>query len=88
MWHAAEGLMPHACSQMRVLASGWVSPRDDGDRGDDTGAPCAMVRIREKLANFEASARVYSVDELPRSTMGKMQKNVMRDRHSGLRGGT
>lgn len=47
-----------------------------------------MVRIREKLANFEASARVYSVDELPRSTMGKMQKNVMRDRHSGLRGGT
>jgi malonyl-CoA/methylmalonyl-CoA synthetase len=36
--------------------------------------------LREKLANFKVPKRVYFVDELPRNTMGKVQKNVLRDR--------
>jgi len=34
---------------------------------------------REKLANFKQPKRIEFVPELPRNTMGKVQKNVMRD---------
>ncbi len=36
--------------------------------------------IKEKLANFKVPKQVYVVDALPRNTMGKVQKNQLRDR--------
>ena len=37
-----------------------------------------------KLAKFKMPKRVFIVDELPRNTMGKVQKNILRDKYSKL----
>ncbi len=37
-----------------------------------------------KLARFKLPKRVFFVDELPRNTMGKVQKNVLREQHKDL----
>ena len=39
--------------------------------------------LKSRLANFKVPKRVFLVDELPRNTMGKVQKNVLRERYSG-----
>jgi malonyl-CoA/methylmalonyl-CoA synthetase len=50
-------------------------------RGQATATEGAIVAaLRERLANFKVPKRVYFVDELPRNTMGKVQKNALRDR--------
>jgi malonyl-CoA/methylmalonyl-CoA synthetase len=50
-------------------------------RGEVPATEGAIVAaLREKLANFKVPKRVYFVDELPRNTMGKDQKNVLRER--------
>ncbi len=36
--------------------------------------------LKDNLANFKVAKRVHFVDALPRNTMGKVQKNVLRDR--------
>ncbi|WP_448189404.1 malonate--CoA ligase [Azospirillum sp. sgz301742] len=36
---------------------------------------------KEQLANFKVPKRVFFLDELPRNTMGKVQKNLLRDRY-------
>lgn len=36
--------------------------------------------LKSKIANFKVPKRVYFVEELPRNTMGKVQKNVLRER--------
>ncbi len=35
--------------------------------------------IKDKLANFKVPKNIYFLDELPRNTMGKVQKNILRD---------
>ncbi len=37
-----------------------------------------------RLAKFKLPKRVLFVDELPRNTMGKVQKNVLRDTYAKL----
>ncbi|PWC88465.1 malonyl-CoA synthase, partial [Azospirillum sp. TSH100] len=45
----------------------------------------AVIRIcREQLANFKVPKAVVFSDELPRNTMGKVQKNLLREAHKGL----
>ncbi len=39
--------------------------------------------LKSRLANFKVPKRVFVVEELPRNTMGKVQKNVLRERYSG-----
>jgi len=36
--------------------------------------------IKEKLANFKVPKQVFLIDTLPRNTMGKVQKNELRER--------
>ncbi|WP_374659521.1 AMP-binding protein [Phenylobacterium sp.] len=42
-----------------------------------------IAALREKLAAFKAPKKVFFVDELPRNAMGKVQKNVLRERYAG-----
>jgi malonyl-CoA/methylmalonyl-CoA synthetase len=41
-----------------------------------------VARLKSTLANFKVPKRCYVVDELPRNAMGKVQKNVLRDRYA------
>jgi malonyl-CoA/methylmalonyl-CoA synthetase len=42
--------------------------------------------LKGRIANFKVPKRVFVVDELPRNTMGKVQKNLLRQQHQGLFG--
>ncbi len=35
--------------------------------------------LKDKIANFKVAKQVFFVDELPRNTMGKVQKNLLRE---------
>jgi len=43
-----------------------------------------MAALAGRLAKFKQPKHVEFIDELPRNTMGKVQKNVLRDTHSKL----
>jgi malonyl-CoA/methylmalonyl-CoA synthetase len=40
--------------------------------------------LKERLANFKIPKKCFVVNELPRNTMGKVQKNLLREQHKGL----
>ena len=48
----------------------------------DTDPNAALDAVRDGLARFKQPRRVWRVDELPRNTMGKVQKNVLRDAYA------
>jgi malonyl-CoA/methylmalonyl-CoA synthetase len=49
------------------------------------GEEAAMIaECRRRLAAYKTPKRVVFVDELPRNAMGKVQKNLLRDRFSDL----
>ncbi len=43
-----------------------------------------ITRLKSSLAAFKVPKKVVFVDELPRNAMGKVQKNVLRQRYAGL----
>ncbi len=43
-----------------------------------------IAEARRQLAAYKAPKRVMFVDELPRNAMGKVQKNLLRERYAGL----
>lgn len=43
-----------------------------------------LESIKPKIARFKQPKRVVVLDELPRNTMGKVQKNVLRDSYKSL----
>lgn len=43
-----------------------------------------LESIKPKIARFKQPKRIILLDELPRNTMGKVQKNVLRDAYSKL----
>ena len=48
--------------------------------GPDVTAESIQSTAKAELANFKVPKKVFFVDELPRNTMGKVQKNLLRDR--------
>ncbi len=47
--------------------------------------PAAVIAtLKGRIANFKVPKQVFVVNELPRNTMGKVQKNLLRDQHKGL----
>ncbi|MBX3620256.1 MAG: malonyl-CoA synthase [Rhizobacter sp.] len=50
---------------------------------DDAGI---VQQLKGRIANFKVPKRVFVVNELPRNTMGKVQKNLLREQHKGLFG--
>ena len=67
--------VPHPDFGETVL--GVIVPEDG--QAPDTDA--IMVAIDSALARFKHPRRLVVVDALPRNTMGKVQKNVLRDRY-------
>ena len=47
-------------------------------------ADAITASLKAKLANFKIPKRCFVVPELPRNTMGKVQKNVLRDQYAQL----
>jgi malonyl-CoA/methylmalonyl-CoA synthetase len=45
-----------------------------------------IAQARTRLAAFKAPKRILFADDLPRNAMGKVQKNVLRERYAGLFG--
>ena len=53
-------------------------------KGDTMLAEADIIaHVKAELANFKVPKRVHFVDELPRNTMGKVQKNILRARFAG-----
>ena len=68
--------VPHADFGEAVVA---VVVREAG-AGDAVSEAGIIAILKGRIANFKVPKRVYFVDELPRNTMGKVQKNVLRSR--------
>ena len=47
-------------------------------------AEAIIAALKSQLANFKIPKRVEVVTELPRNTMGKVQKNLLRDQYKAL----
>ncbi|HKX43720.1 MAG TPA: malonyl-CoA synthase [Burkholderiaceae bacterium] len=47
-------------------------------------ADAVVAALKARIANFKVPKRVFVIDELPRNTMGKVQKNLLRDAHRAL----
>ena len=45
-----------------------------------------IATLKSRLANFKIPKRCFVVPDLPRNTMGKVQKNLLRDQHKALFG--
>ena len=43
-----------------------------------------LAQLKQRLANFKIPKRCFVEAELPRNTMGKVQKNLLRERYQGL----
>ncbi len=43
-----------------------------------------VAALKERIANFKVPKQAFVVDELPRNAMGKVQKNLLRERHGAL----
>jgi malonyl-CoA/methylmalonyl-CoA synthetase len=50
----------------------------------DVTAEAVQGALAERLAKFKQPKRVFVVPELPRNTMGKVQKKALREEHAGL----
>jgi malonyl-CoA/methylmalonyl-CoA synthetase len=48
----------------------------DGDR--------IVAELKSRLANFKIPKRCFVAQELPRNSMGKVQKNLLREQHKQL----
>ena len=45
-------------------------------------AGAVITALGDRLARYKQPKRVFFVDELPRNTMGKVQKNLLRERYA------
>ncbi len=44
-----------------------------------------LAALKQKIAGYKVPKRVFFVTELPRNTMGKVQKNILRERYAPAR---
>ena len=69
---------PHPDFGEGVVAA--VVPLDGATLAADT----LKSAIRDKIARFKQPKKIFIVDELPRNTMGKVQKNELRNRYKDV----
>jgi malonyl-CoA/methylmalonyl-CoA synthetase len=70
--------VPHADFGEGVTAVVVCHPESKVDEGS------VLKGLEGRLAKFKMPKRVFVVDELPRNTMGKVQKNILRDMYSDI----
>ena len=52
--------------------------------GEKINADHIIATLKSQLANFKIPKKCFVVPELPRNTMGKVQKNLLREQHKNL----
>ena len=52
--------------------------------GATVSADEVIANLKSSLANFKIPKKCFVLEELPRNTMGKVQKNVLRDQYKNL----
>jgi malonyl-CoA/methylmalonyl-CoA synthetase len=52
--------------------------------GASVDGEAVIAQLKSRLANFKSPKRCFVVGELPRNTMGKVQKNLLRQQHKAL----
>ncbi|MFN7156898.1 MAG: malonate--CoA ligase [Acidovorax sp.] len=52
--------------------------------GAKLDADAIVAQLKSQLANFKIPKKCFVLPELPRNTMGKVQKNLLRDQYKGL----
>ena len=53
--------------------------------GQTPPAPeAAIAQLKGRLAGYKVPKQVFFVSELPRNSMGKVQKNLLRDQYKDL----
>ncbi len=72
--------LPHPDFGEAVTA---VVVREKSVAGDALTEADIIAAVKRDLANFKVPKRVFLVEDLPRNTMGKVQKNLLRDRYAG-----
>ena len=70
--------VPHPDFGEAVVAV--VVPKGDAS----LDAATMLAALKTKIANFKVPKRLFVEPELPRNAMGKVQKNLLRERHKGL----
>ena len=55
-----------------------------GKKGATLSEPAMIAALKQRIANFKVPKRIVFVDDLPRNTMGKVQKNVLRHRYATI----
>ncbi|MGH8818343.1 MAG: malonate--CoA ligase [Achromobacter pestifer] len=70
--------VPHADFGEAVVAV--VVPKD----GVSLDAAAMQLELKSRIANFKVPKRVHIIEQLPRNTMGKVQKNVLRETYKAL----
>jgi malonyl-CoA/methylmalonyl-CoA synthetase len=74
--------VPHADFGEAVVA---VIVAGEPEQGRSVLTPEQIIaHCRTQLANFKVPKQVEFIDSLPRNTMGKVQKNLLRDRFGGV----
>jgi malonyl-CoA/methylmalonyl-CoA synthetase len=51
---------------------------------DDITERLVIEKLKSSIAGFKVPKRIVFVPDLPRNTMGKVQKNVLREKYTGL----
>jgi malonyl-CoA/methylmalonyl-CoA synthetase len=72
--------VPHSDFGEAVVAAVVRQKNPNGAAATETGI---IGALKGALANFKAPKRVHFIDELPRNSMGKVQKNLLRQRFVG-----
>lgn len=52
--------------------------------GADIDEKAILDALQDRLARYKQPKRIIFVDDLPRNTMGKVQKNVLREQYGNL----
>jgi malonyl-CoA/methylmalonyl-CoA synthetase len=71
--------VPHPDFGEAVVAVLVARPGNEDLRESDV-----IAALKPLIASFKVPKRVFVVPELPRNTMGKVQKNLLREKHLGL----